>query len=260
MNSTGQYQLATTNGEITVAYYKSNNFGGTWTRVHMMNANGNRFFSCVSMSSSGQYQYLGGGGGAGYDAYYSTNYGTTFSLINPANSAGNRVSCSFSNTYARAIVVETFDACIFKCDLNTSYQYEQKFDLVENIVDPTLVTCDGASKIFWTNTGVYGVDPISIAKYSSDDGTTWSYATLPGNLNTVVYHTTYGGKLLLWGNTFTDIYFSDDNGTRWTKIPTGLTNIYCLCASLTNDYVYVLTQNGLLYYMAVGHYQYGFYI
>jgi hypothetical protein len=79
MNSTGQYQVAVSQGVSASNIYVSNNYGITFVSIQSIStANSGRWGMSLTISSTGQFISVGGGGGAGIQSYYSNNYGATF--------------------------------------------------------------------------------------------------------------------------------------------------------------------------------------
>jgi hypothetical protein len=79
MNSTGQYQVAVSQGVSASNIYVSNNYGITFVSIQNISvSNEGRWGMNITISSTGQFISVGGGGGAGIQSYYSNNYGSTF--------------------------------------------------------------------------------------------------------------------------------------------------------------------------------------
>jgi hypothetical protein len=250
VSSTGQYQLVVTNGNNNIGYYKSSNYGTSWTNFNAFNGpNLGRFLQCVCMSSNGKYQYIGGGGGTGWSSYYSTDFGSTFTSFGEIT---NRVSCTINDSTSQVITYQKTNTThgLYTVTLSSTPPLTEtlmtySISGVGNLeYEP--MTSNGNNIVFVNNS-------TNMFYYSSDYGQTFStYLTKidSNNTNTDIYvkFVCYNSNNNLVASDGTNIYLSLTNSTTWQSFNPNFANTICsICVSKNSPYIYILLNNGNLY-------------
>ena len=268
MSSTGQYQLATSNGEIASTFYNSTNYGVTWTRKFVSATNSTKYMSCCCVSSTGQYQYIGGAGGN--SAYYSINYGSTYLV--------DQSVLSYSSSKYTAIFVLSNVALTtigYRSGSTSTLPFvyaDLRSPILNNVVEHTwsiyndsifydigfkvtIMACKD-NIIFVTNTGVTSTNLSDCRGMISLNGNIFGVSswTAPFQLPDFFYNAIFSSKGIIWAHTFSKIYYSSTNGLSWNKINTYLTDIHSFCISYDGNIMYLLTSSGSVYQASIVDY------
>lgn len=246
MSSTGQYQLVITNGNNNIGYYKSSNYGTSWTNYNVFNGpNLGRFLQCVCMSSNGKYQYIGGGGGSGWSSFYSTDFGSTFTSFGAIT---NRVSCTINDSTSQVITYQlTNTSCGFYTVTLSSTPPLTETLMTYSFSDTNYIqyepmTSNGNNIVLVNNTA-------NNFYYSSDYGQNFStYSTVINSTNIYVKFICYNSNNYLVASDGTKIYLSLTNSSTWQYFNPNFANTICsICVSKNSPYIYILLDNGNLY-------------
>jgi photosystem II stability/assembly factor-like uncharacterized protein len=249
MSSSGQYQYACSTGIPNSCIYYSINSGLSWTLgVTVSNNNRTRWTKAIACDSSGQYIITADGGSSGSNnSYYSKNYGTTWTRLNV--DVASRNSCTINSGTLNAYAVGG------RVDSGFIHSYNLTEATVSEVVAVTtsinykwITSCSNGSvnKLFCTNVNNQGF--YSSTGLPSNFG---SALELPATFVSVWYNS---AGTQLWAASSTTIYYSNNDGTSWSSIPTVLTNIYGINISSNRNYLYLLTQTGSIHFLDISSY------
>jgi hypothetical protein len=231
MNSTGQYQVAVSQGVSASNIYVSNNYGITFVSIQSISTNNTgRWGMSISISQSGQFQNIGGGGGAGIQSYYSNNYGSTFVQY---GNIYNRVSAVILNN-SKLISLSSFNSNIITVSpLSSTTEIATEFN---TFLDAIRICSNSSGNIVIIISN-------SATKYwiSTDSGV--SFTEKAGFPVSLIYAKFVDNTLYLASSTGY-VYKSTDYSVSFTASNTGLT---IQCFSVNSYGFMMLTTDGKIY-------------
>ena len=264
MNSTGQYQLATSSADGTTAacnIYVSNNYGVSWTTImsNITTNNWGRWFQSSYVSSTGQYMIVGGGGGAGMQNYISTNYGVSFTI---SGYIYNRAGCSLIPLNSSMIAFSALGASSATppgysiTPTSTLTEYTEKISSSytntcfrvtndqsgEHIAMSTYYGW-GSNVIYTTSNG----QQVLAATGTTGSSTYWNTINSPSGygINNICY--TADGSLLV-AITANSMLISKTYGDTWSTVNfNNVTNIFYSILSTNGNILYLIDQSSNLY-------------
>ena len=226
MNSTGQYQVALSTGIPASNIYVSTDYGVSWIdRKLLTTNNAGRWGESIAITTTGQYMFMGGGGGAGLQAQFSIDFGATWTQ---KGSISNRRGSTVNNTTTRALCTETFGNNINQLTLNAPPNNESV--LVGALNFASRITSDGGNNIVYNNNGTQ-------VAVSTDDAVSFTLKTSPQT--TFIFMR--GARL--WGHDASTVVYSDNLGTTWTTLLTGL-SIRTMTPVVGNAKIYLVYTTG----------------
>jgi hypothetical protein len=241
MSSSGQYQYACSTGVPASNIYVSNNSGLSWTLAQSVSGNNaGRWSRGIACDATGQYVITASGGNAGYNfPYYSKTFGVSWLYV-PSAVVENRCSCTISNTLIGYATTNSQNRKIFSYNLSlTTVSEVASFISIAGVSQTKWITTNtSGNKLFCTtlaNQGLYSSTGVPSGVVS--------VLTLPATFVSVWYNS---AGTHLWAASSTTIYYSINNGTSWSSIATGFTNIYGVNISSNGSRLYLLINTGTI--------------
>ena len=238
MSSTGQYQATTSTGSNSGDINVSNNYGVTWTTPFTTNYNLGRWPSSVCMDSTGQFMFVGGGGSAGLNSYSSKNFGVTWTIVS-GSAIANRQGSAINN-YTRNVISTRNVRLYYVTDLSGTPT--ETLGAALPVGGAWRIATDGSNNLIYTNRDNTGYG------YSSNFGATFTTGNTPVTFISIAYSST-----TLWACSNTTIYYSTNNGTSWTSLPTQPKIIRSMTVSTDNNCLYVVYTDGSIHLRRTNH-------